>query len=65
MTPQIQSLIARREVAKSIIISIIEINAEKQLKSTLESFWFDLDSIDNELRKLGINPFQIEKHETN
>ena len=65
MTPQIQSLLSRRQVARSIIISIIEINAEKQLESTLNSFWTDLDLIDKKLEELGINPFKLEKHETN
>lgn len=66
MSAQIQSLLNRRKTARIKIVSILAIGAEDTvLKGVFNSWWFDLDSIDNELRKLGINPFQIENHEQN
>lgn len=66
MTPQIQSLLNRRKTARIKIVSILAIGAEDTiLKGVFNSWWFDLDSIDNELRKHGIEPFKLQSNEQN
>lgn len=66
MSAQIQSLLNRRKTARIKIVSILAIGAEDSvLKGVFNSWWFDLDSIDNELRKHGIEPFKLENHEQN